>query len=114
MEVSIEKITADYLALRGESPDLLPVLEEGEDSAVLTLAGALLRRIEGAAAAATAMTPAALLADVAQERTTLWPPDYLKPAGRARYVPFPTFDGKTLTIGKAAYQRLLVQLAKAE
>ena len=37
MLVPYEKVRRDFLALRGESPDLLPVLEEGEDSAVLTL-----------------------------------------------------------------------------
>lgn len=47
----------DYLALRGESPDLLPVLEEGEDSAVLTLRDQLLALLPSLALKATLDTP---------------------------------------------------------
>ena len=37
MIVPFSKICHDFLAVRGESPDLLPVLQDGEESAVLTL-----------------------------------------------------------------------------
>lgn len=45
MKIPFSQIRRDYLALRGESPDLLPLLEEGEDSAVLTIADELRVRI---------------------------------------------------------------------
>ena len=37
MIVPFSRICHDFLAVRGESPDLLPVLQDGEESAVLTL-----------------------------------------------------------------------------
>lgn len=58
MTVSLEKITADFLALRGESPDLLPLLDEGEEGAVLTLARELKARLLPAATEATLALPA--------------------------------------------------------
>lgn len=128
MEVSIETVIRDYLALRGESPDLLPVLEEGEDSAVLTLADELKARLPVAAVEATVMTPTQLLGDAVKEVpvTDAWLgwlletralPDYLKPycrtsRGSLLYVPRPSFDGQTLTIGEAAYRRMLLKLAE--
>lgn len=45
MRISFETVVRDYLALRGESPGLLPVLEPGEDSAVLTLEAYLRTRL---------------------------------------------------------------------
>ena len=57
MTVTLDRIIRDYLALRGESPDLLPELEEGEDSAVLTLARALTVRLPEAAVEAVRATP---------------------------------------------------------
>lgn len=112
MERQIDGILRDYLALRGESPDLLPVLADGEDSAVLTLADQLKARLLPAAVEATATTPEALMGDAARliVRTAgepYLPRDYLKPYGRDRYIPFPTFDGETLVIAEAAYRRML-------
>lgn len=57
MKIAFAEICRDYLALRGESPDLLPLLEEGEDSAVLTLADELRVRLPEEAARATEATP---------------------------------------------------------
>ena len=37
MIVPFSKVCHDFMAAHGESPDLLPVLQDGEDSAVLTL-----------------------------------------------------------------------------
>lgn len=56
MTVTFDRICADWLALRGESPDLLPVLEEGEESAVLTLSRRLRVQLFPAAVAATLAT----------------------------------------------------------
>ncbi|MCH5217328.1 MAG: hypothetical protein J1F07_02050 [Muribaculaceae bacterium] len=53
MLLPIDTIIRDFLALRGESPDLLPLLEEGEESAVLTLRRALEVRLAAAAVEAT-------------------------------------------------------------
>lgn len=49
MIIPFSKVCRDYLALRGESPDLLPLLEEGEEGAVLTLADELKVRLPQAA-----------------------------------------------------------------
>lgn len=64
MEVKIDDMVRDYLALRGESPDLLPLLEEGEESAVLTLRRKLLASLPAAAAKATVETPRLFLDEV--------------------------------------------------
>lgn len=64
MKIWIDTIVKDYLALRGESPDLLPLLEEGEDSAVLTLSRELMARLPSAAVEATLQTPILFLDDV--------------------------------------------------
>ena len=53
MKISFSQICRDYLALRGESPDLLPLLGDGEESAVLTLRDELRVRIPSAAIKAT-------------------------------------------------------------
>lgn len=37
MIIPFSKVCHDFMAAHGESPDLLPVLQDGEDSAVLTL-----------------------------------------------------------------------------
>ena len=57
MNVTFPAILHDFLTLRGESPDLLPELEEGEDSAVLTLSEALRVRLLPAAVEATLALP---------------------------------------------------------
>ena len=77
MDFKIDRIIRDYLALRGESPDLLPVLEEGEDSAVLTLARELTTRLPEAAIKATLATPR-LMHDELKKMETKVTPD---PAG---------------------------------
>lgn len=110
MRKTLKEVVRDYLTLKGESPDLLPVLEEGEDSAVLTLADALRVRLPAAAAAATVMTPSALLGDVARESPLLFPPDFLKHHGPGRYIPRPVFDGETLEMGEAAYHIMMKEL----
>lgn len=122
MNYKLTKVVSDFLALRGESPDLLPTLEEGEDSAVLTLAARLEAELPAAAIAATVMTPASLLGDTAKaipEGETLYTilrdgkaPDYLKPYGQRAYVPLPAFTGKTLTMAPPAYHRMLHDLIK--
>lgn len=61
MRVKFEKILQDYMALRGESPDLLPLLDEGEEGAVLTLARQLRAWLPKAAIEATLATPCWLL-----------------------------------------------------
>ena len=53
MKISFKQICRDYLALRGESPDLLPLLEEGEESPVLTLSDELRVLLPEAAIRAT-------------------------------------------------------------
>lgn len=53
MKISIEDIVRDFLALRGESPDLLPMLGEDEEAPVLTLRRALAARVEAEAIRAT-------------------------------------------------------------
>lgn len=64
MEVRIDDMVRDYLALRGESPDLLPQLGEGEESAVLTLRRQLLASLPAAAAKATMETPRLFLDEI--------------------------------------------------
>lgn len=89
MEVDFSKICRDYLALRGESPDLLPLLEEGEESAVLTLARELEARLLQTAIEATLELPTDLNETVKSLSTYLkvgsgasaqihLPDDYLK------------------------------------
>lgn len=53
MKIKFSQICRDYLSLRGESPDLLPQLEEGEESAVLTLTDELRVRLMTKAEEAT-------------------------------------------------------------
>lgn len=114
MTVKLETIVRDFLAFRGESPDLLPMLEEGEDSAVLTLSRQLEVRLPSEAFAAELMTPSELQGDVARDMPAQgYPADFLKfyspsvGGAPARYIPLPAFDGQTLTISRAAYSRLL-------
>lgn len=53
MKIPFSQICRDYLALRGESPGLLPLLEEEEESAVLPIALELEARLLPAAEQAT-------------------------------------------------------------
>lgn len=89
MTVTFSDVCRDYLALRGESPDLLPVLEEGEDSAVLTLAARLRVCIPAASVRATLAAPplsldelreavTAPMVDVGGVLTVRMPADYLR------------------------------------
>lgn len=64
MKIAFSQVCRDYLALRGESPDLLPLLEEGEESAVLTLSRELATRLEEAAVEATLSTPTVFLDEI--------------------------------------------------
>ena len=64
MIISFENVVRDYLALRGESPDLLPVLEEGEESPVLTLATELKAKLPAMAIEATKETPSLFLDEI--------------------------------------------------
>lgn len=57
MKISFSQVCRDYLALRGESPDLLPLLEEGEEGSVLTLTDELRVRIQQLAEEAEAAFP---------------------------------------------------------
>lgn len=181
MKVTIEKVVRDYLALRGESPGLLPLLEEGEEgAAVLTLADELRVKIPALAEKAAMETPAARAGEISSAEgaltvnkagyaTVRLPDDYLKlhsirmddwaePLRRTEpedslrralganapqwmicrqnpmvveerdkeglylkiygssstdrpaellYIPRPLFDGEILTIGEAAYRRML-------
>lgn len=66
MKLKIDRIIRDFLALRGESPDLLPVLGEGEDSAVLTIAEELRVRLLPAAVKAVLTTPLFDIAEVCE------------------------------------------------
>ena len=61
MKVSLNEICRDFLSLRGESPDLLPILEEGEDSAVLMLSRQLEAAIPMTATEATCSLPPLML-----------------------------------------------------
>ena len=115
MEVTLKRIVRDCLALRGESPDLLPVLEEDEKSAVLTIEDEISVRLPYEAVAATLLTPVGLLGDVAVPVSSLPSeadgPAYLKLFTPSLAVPFPAFDGTILTIGRAAYPVLLRRFA---
>lgn len=65
MRVTFEELMRDYLALRGESPDLLPRLTDGEDvSAVLTLSRELRAKLPSAAVKATLGTPLIFIDEV--------------------------------------------------
>ena len=64
MNIPFSQICRDYLALRGESPDLLPVLEDGEESPVLLLADELRVKIHEAAVKATLETPSIYLDEI--------------------------------------------------
>lgn len=89
MKVSMTQICRDYLALRGESPELLPLLDNDEqtESAVLTLEEELKVRRPEAAIKATLQTPRIYLdelkaADVTPSHDGPWlklrmPSDYL-------------------------------------
>ena len=57
MQIAFTRVVGDYLALHGESPDLLPELQEGEDSAVLTIERQLRARLLPAAIEATLAVP---------------------------------------------------------
>lgn len=89
MKISIDQVIRDFLALRGESPELLPELAEGEESAVLTLARELRAKIPAAAVKATLETPHLFLDEirsVVSDFTVVsgncglqrMPPDYLR------------------------------------
>lgn len=71
MLIPFSRVCRDFLAVRGESPDLLPVLEDGEDSAVLTLEAWLRVMIIPKAVEATLAVPLDLLDEV--EETTVVP-----------------------------------------
>lgn len=64
MKLKFADVVRDYLALRGESPELLPLLEEGEESAVLTLERELRARLPGEALKATLETPLLMLDEI--------------------------------------------------
>lgn len=64
MNVTLERLRRDYLALLGESPGLSPVLEEGEESGVLILEEALRARLLPLAIEATLETPELWLDDI--------------------------------------------------
>lgn len=57
MRVTIDRLRRDYLALRGESPGLSPILEEGEESGVLMLEELLKVKLIPLAVEATLETP---------------------------------------------------------
>lgn len=69
MKRPLTEIRRDYLALRGESPDLLPQLEEGEYGAVLTLSDELRVKLMERALEATLITPSFLQTDAIQSIT---------------------------------------------
>lgn len=117
MLVKIEQVCRDYLALRGESPDLLPHLEEGEEGAVLTLSRELEVKIKPAAVAAALEVAAHLQHDTVKMTRDIWSAkDYLKPHSycretrKFRYIPIPRFDGENLEISEAAYYRMLEKI----
>lgn len=114
MNITLNQIVRDFLALRGESPDLLPLLEEGEDSAVLTLSRQVAANIPMAAVDATVSVPASLQTDAERQTDNIFSAlDCLLPAGRpGAYIPFPQFDGNTLSISRAAYPVMLSILNK--
>ena len=70
MKVSLQRIIEDYLASRGESPDLLPILEEGEESAVLTLSRQLKVSLLPAAIKATLEAPTLHFDELRQANVT--------------------------------------------
>ncbi|MCH5214374.1 MAG: hypothetical protein J1E97_04215 [Muribaculaceae bacterium] len=65
MRIPLDQVRRDYLALRGESPELLPELAPGEESPVLTLSEALRVRLLDAAQRATLATSPLLLDEIA-------------------------------------------------
>ena len=64
MKIPFSQICRDYLALRGESPDLLPRLEEEEEYPVLTLRDELMVILLEAAEAAVLQTPSIYLDEI--------------------------------------------------
>lgn len=180
MKIEFSQVCRDYLALRGESPDLLPLLEEDEEAPVLLLSRELRARLPAAAVKATLEVPAVFhdeircteqtprtdkagcgllrmasdylrlysvsLADwkepvrapepenslrrslganlprwmicrerpmVLEERDSegivlkVYGSDAFDLPAVVYYIPFPEFDGETLTISRAAYHRML-------
>lgn len=82
MLITMNQIRRDFLALRGESPDLLPLLEEGEQSAVLTLDDLLRTRLMECAVRATLDTDPLFLDEIEDYTATIdWRPSG---AGRLR------------------------------
>ena len=88
MKIPFDRVLVDWLALHGESPELLPLLEEGEDSAVLKIADELRVRIVDMAIKATLETPSVFLDEIVDYHTASlmdssgvvlrMPDDYLK------------------------------------
>ena len=89
MKIEFRKVVRDYLALMGESPGLSPILEEGEDSVVLTLEEELRVRLPALAVEATLITPAEINDEIRLLRpNVLWsdagmaeislPPEFLR------------------------------------
>ena len=66
MLIPFSKVCHDFLAARGESPDLLPVLEDGEDSAVLTFEAWLRVMLVPKAVEATLAVSPDLLDDITE------------------------------------------------
>lgn len=64
MLIPIKQIVKDFLAITGESPHLSPTLEEGEDSAVLTLEEMLRARLDDCAVKATLETEPVFLDEI--------------------------------------------------
>lgn len=76
MNIMLEQLRRDYLALMGESPGLSPVLEEGEESLVLELEEKLKVRLLPLAIEATMETPLLWLDDLEEAEIVIeWTPD---------------------------------------
>lgn len=70
MTIPFSQVCREYLAARGESPDLLPVLQDGEESAVLTLESWLRTMLVPLAVKATLEADLTRIDDIAEVRLT--------------------------------------------
>lgn len=70
MTIPFSQVCREYLASRGESPNLLPVLQDGEESAVLTLESWLRTMLVPLAVKATLEADLTRIDDIAEVRLT--------------------------------------------
>ena len=108
MTVTYDRIRRDLLALLGESPGLSPILEEGEESGVLTLEEQLMVLLPSVAVEATLATPRLQLDEIEKASPQIeW-----NATGTAARIPLPADYLKFYSLRMAGWDRAVTEPEK--